>query len=313
MNEISLSVPPLLDVSEFEIGVIICRMQVHILTPAHIALLNKVCENHKKVIICLGVPKIPDDRNPLDFATRKIMIQNYYPNVMIIPINDCRYNKDWSNNLDKQISLVFGDRKTLLYGSRDSFISYYSGKHQVIELISNVNYSGTEVRKEVRREILETSDYRAGVITGKADRYPTAYNTVDVACINNSGEVLLARKPDEDKFRFIGGFIDPKDESKEASASREFGEETGGCEIGDLKYVCSQKIDDWRYRRSKDSIMTTLFVGKFIFGSPTPTDDVCELKWYDIIELDTKNNNGSLADIIMEEHLELMNSFLNNK
>ena len=40
-----------IDPSEFEIGVIVARFQVHKLHEAHIRLIDKVCENHKKVII----------------------------------------------------------------------------------------------------------------------------------------------------------------------------------------------------------------------------------------------------------------------
>lgn len=43
---------------------------------------------------------------------------------------------------------------------------------------------------------------------------------------NNEGKLLLARKPNETKLRFIGGFVDPSDISYEKAAVREFMEET---------------------------------------------------------------------------------------
>jgi bifunctional NMN adenylyltransferase/nudix hydrolase len=299
--------------NDYSIGCIIARFQVHKLHPSQRELVEDVCKNHKKVILFLGIPPIHrPETDPLDFATRKAMLQNDYPNVIILPVKDNRDDNKWSKNIDEQIDMTFNGGKALLYGSRDSFIPHYHGKHQTVELITDTFYSGTEVRKEVTREILGSSDFRAGVIYGKADRYPTAYNTVDVACVNNEGKVLLAKKPNENKLRFIGGFVDPSDNSKERAAKREFSEETGGCEIGDLRYVCSQKIDDWRYRRAKDGIMSTLFVGTFIFGSPIPTDDICELSWVLINDLKKASDKLELHNIIMEEHVELMENFLNS-
>ena len=293
--------------SEYPIGVVIARFQVNDLHTSQRELLDDVCKNHKKVVLFLGIPLVSKPiTDPLDFATRKIMVQNDYPTIVILPMKDNRSDIKWYKNIDEQIAMAFNNSKALLYGSRDSFIPHYFGKNKTVELITDTNFSGTEVRKELIRGIGSTSEYRTGIIVGKADRYPTAYGTVDIACVNAAGEVLLAMKPDEDKWRFPGGFVDPTDESKEMAASREFAEETGNCEIADLTYVCSQKIDDWRYRGTKDGIMSTLFMGKFIFGNPVGTDDILKVKWFNIEEL----KSSKISDIIMEEHVTLMNKFL---
>jgi bifunctional NMN adenylyltransferase/nudix hydrolase len=310
MENKSMKIKPSVDPSEMEIGVIVARLQVHKLHDAQRELIEKVQKNHKKVILFLGVPVVGNtERNPLDFATRKIMVQNDYPNIVVLPIQDCRSNAVWSYNLDNAISMAFGPRTALLYGGRDSFIPFYQGRFQTAELVTNVFYSGTEVRKEVSREILCSADFRAGVIHGNYGRYPTAYPTVDVACFNDEGRLLLAQKPNEDKWRFIGGHVDPSDESLERAAIREFNEETGNCEIGDLTYVSSHKVNDWRYSKLKDDIITTLFMGKFVFGSIKPSDDIIALKWFEISKFD-ENDYETYSNVIMSEHIPLMEQLL---
>jgi bifunctional NMN adenylyltransferase/nudix hydrolase len=288
--------------SDYQCGCIIGRFQVHKLHDGHIELINQVCKNHKKVIIFLGVPVISNTRsNPLDFASRKAMIQQLYPNVVVLPLQDTRSDKMWSNNIDKQIPITFGDVSTVLYGSRDSFIPYYLGKYPVIELVTDIFYSGTEVRKEVSSEILSTEDFRAGVIHATFAHRPVTYPTVDVVAYNDKRQILLCKKANESLYRFIGGFVDRDDNTYEKAAKREFKEETGGCEIDDLTYVCSSQINDWRYANTESGIMTTLFVGKFIYGHIMPSDDIFSLHWLDINTID-------IEDIIIE-HREIFDKF----
>lgn len=308
MEDVILEIKPEINPKNFDLGVLIMRAQVHKLTPAHIALIDLVCKNHKKVILFLGIPTIgnnPFDReNPLDFATRRIMIQEVYPEIIILPLKDQRSNEKWSQALDREISLPFGRKSALLYGGRDSFIPYYSGKYPTVELITNVFYSGTEIRKEVAQEILGASEFRAGIIHASYALNPIPFPTVDVVPLNDRNQLLLAKKPDEPKYRFIGGFVDArKDKSFELAAKREFREETGGGEIDDLKYIMSSEIDDWRYRGKASSIISTLFLGKFIFGPIKPSDDIDTLRWFNIEELDSINK---INDLIMEEHIPSM-------
>ena len=288
-----------IDPSQFEIGVIVARFQVHQLHEGHVKLIDMVCSNHKKVIIFLGISVIPNTKsNPLDFATRKIMIQEQYPDVIILPQKDQRSNEKWSQLLDAEIKVPFGDRTALLYGSRDSFIPYYSGKYAVTELVTDVFYSGTEARNKVSREILASSDFRAGVIHATYAQRAVTYPTVDVVAMNEEGKILLGKKPNELKYRFIGGFVDRTDLNWESAAKREFAEETGGCEIDNLKYVSSRQIKDWRYAKTESGIMTTLFIGKFIFGAIQPSDDIASLHWIHMKDIDLERD-------IMLEHQEI--------
>lgn len=297
--------------ADYEVGVIIARFQVHELHEAHKGLIDHVLENHKKVIIFLGVPIIQNTpENPLDFATRKVMLQEEYPNVVILPLKDQRSNKKWSYILDEQIRIPFGERKTLLYGGRDSFIPFYEGRYQTTELYTDTFVSGTEIRNQVSKEILSSKDFRAGVIHATYAQRAVSYPTVDIVAYNEKGQILLAKKPNEKQYRFIGGFVDRADGSWENAAIREFSEETGGCEIGDLKYVASAEIDDWRYAKTASGIKTTLYMGKYIFGSIKPSDDISELKWFDI---DTFLDFDNIQIHIMPEHRELMSALMDKR
>lgn len=127
---------------ESEVAVVIGRFQVNKLHDGHRNLINYVLDNHKKVIILLGVSRVQNTRkNPLDFASRKAMIQKEFPSVMILPIQDQRYNEKWSHDVDSIIHIPFGEKKTVIYGSRDSFIPSYKGKFPVIELEESVTYN----------------------------------------------------------------------------------------------------------------------------------------------------------------------------
>lgn len=299
------------DPSKYEIGVIIARMQVHKLHEAHKGIIDMVSTNHKKVILFLGVSIVPNTKNnPLDFATRKEMIQEEYPHIIVLPLKDQRSNEKWSQILDREVKVPFGERTALLYGGRDSFIPHYCGKYPVTELTSDIFFSGTEVRNEVSREILASADFRAGIIHANYAQRPVTYPTVDIIAYNEKNQILLAKKPNEAKYRFVGGFVDRADESYEMAAKREFYEETGSCEIGDLEFVASGKIHDWRYKKEESGIMTTLFIGKFMWGAIQPSDDISVLAWIDMEKLINMKDDGSLKDFVMEEHLELMKTFV---
>ncbi len=304
MKEVNLQTKPTINPKDYQIGVLIMRLQVHQLHEAHKALIDMVCSNHKNVILFLGIPVIPNTKNnPLDFATRRAMVQALYPNVVILPLKDQRSNERWSQLLDTEIKVPFGEHKALLYGGRDSFIPYYTGGNTVTELTTDTFVSGTEIRKEVSKEILESSDFRAGVIHANYAQRPVTYPTVDVVAYNDNGQILLAKKPNEDKYRFIGGFVDRTDTSWEMAARREFSEETGNCEISILEYVASTAVKDWRYAKEESGIMTTLFMGKFMFGSINPSDDIASLHWIDVTEF---SSIAMIDKLVMPEHCHLM-------
>ena len=294
---------------KYDIGVIIGRFQIHKLHSEHKKLFEFVLERHDRIIVFLGVSAAINTRkNPLDFVSRKKMIDEEYGDKIsaIMPIHDQKSDYVWSEKLDEKIRDVFPNGSVVLYGSRDSFIPYYHGAFDTCELMPDSFISATDIRKEISNKTLRTEDFRAGMIYGANATFPLVYTTVDVAILNeDNSKILLGRKLNERKFRYVGGFSDIDDESFEAAAKREVLEETGLVEISDLKYVCTKKVNDWRYRNEKDrSIITVFFKAKFIFGSPTPKDDIVELKWWNIDEI-TEDN-------LVEEHWKLFETLKNN-
>ena len=292
-------------------GVVIGRFHVHELHEAHIDLIDSVVKRHDRVLLFLGNSVIRNTlKNPLDFRARRAMINEQFPAVEIHYINDCPGDDaKWSKNLDKLIGEQLLPLQTVtLYGSRDSFIRAYSGKHNVCELEATTFISGTEIRRRVCNNYTPTKDYRAGMIAATAYRHPTAYQTVDIAVVNDKAELLLARKPEEKKWRFIGGFSDPRSESLEIDARREVSEEAK-IDVAGVRYLGSTLIDDPRYRGEADKIKTALFIAKYTFGRPEGADDIAFVKWMKFEELTSES-------IVSEHHVLLdmfMEKFIKNK
>ena len=285
-----------------DVGVIVGRFQVNELHEAHVDLITSVLNKHDRVLVFLGNSTIRNTlNNPLDYRARRTMIADKFPAVEIHYINDNPSDTAWTKNLDKLIGEQLLPMQTVtLYGSRDSFLKCYTGKFNTCELEATTFISGTEVRRRVCNNYPPTADYRAGMIAATAYRFPTAFQTVDIAVVNDKGELLLARKPEEKKWRFIGGFSDPASVSLEEDAKREVQEEAG-VEVGNITYLGSTLINDWRYRGEIDKIKTALFVAKYVFGKPEGADDVAEVKWVSINNL-TKND-------IVETHHVLIDMF----
>ena len=285
-----------------DVAVIVGRFQVNELHEAHIDLITSVLNKHDRVLLFLGNSTIRNTlNNPLDYRARRTMIADKFPTVEIHYINDNPSDTAWTKNLDKLIGEQLLPMQTVtLYGSRDSFLKCYTGKYTTCELEATTFISGTEVRRRVCNNYPPTADYRAGMIAATAYRFPTAFQTVDIAVVNDRGELLLARKPEEKKWRFIGGFSDPASVSLEEDAKREVQEEAG-VEVGNITYLGSTLINDWRYRGEIDKIKTALFVAKYVFGKPEGADDVAEVKWVSINNL-TKND-------IVETHHVLIDMF----
>lgn len=295
-------------VENAEVGVIIGRFQLDEPHVGHLELINFVLTKQQNVIIMLGIEKAPAGRkNPLDFANRKLMLQTIFPSVTIIPLENRRYNKDWSKSIDDVIPLIYGNKKTVIYGSRDSFIPHYEGKYPTVELDSSEKYNATNNRLAISRKIINTPDFRAGIIYSIYGQRGRLDSTVDVCGYNENGEILMAKKPNEPLWRFVGGYVDSTDESDEMAARREFNEETE-CSINDLKYIASRKINDWRMKGSEHNIMTRLFLGRKSMGMPKASDDIVEVKWIHISEF---SNFDGIRTKVMVEHRELMAELVN--
>jgi len=247
------------------------------------------------------------------------MLHEEFPDLTIVYIKDTKNDKQWSKNLDEVISThVPPTSKITLYGSRDSFISYYTGKYNTMELIQESYVSGTEDRINNSYSVSDSKDFRKGVIWATQNQYDSCFPTVDIAIVDrdriaNKGcdRLLLARKSYETKYRFVGGFVEPNNVISpnnylEQAARRELSEETH-LETSKFDYVGSFLVDDWRYKAETSKIVTTLFKTNYVFGRPTPDDDIVELKWFNL-EKDSK-----LFDNIVDEHKPLLNEFLRSE
>ncbi len=282
-----------------DVGVIVGRFQTPVLTEGHRTLIESVKARHKKFMIMLGVAPIPGTKNnPLDYTTRSLMISRDYPSVATIPINDLQSDDAWSKKLDSMLRSIFPTSKIVLYGSRDSFISKYTGKLATAKLESNVTVSATDMREASWHNALDSEDFRVGVCYGIANQYPRTNSVVDVAITRDEkNQVLFGKKPGEKLYRFIGGFVDPTDKSLQAAVDREVGEETG-VDVGDIIFIGSVKIDDWRYKGTSQTIMSSFFEAKYLCGHAKGDDDIASVDWVDTGALDYCDVNPVHHDLL---------------
>lgn len=283
--------------NESGVGVIVGRFQVDELHAGHRFLIETVFARHREVLIGIGVSGgLATRRDPLDFETRRRLIAEAYPQATVLPVYDRPSNEMWSRELDRLVVETFPGMPAVCYGSRDSFLSAYEGRFPKEYVKEVPGLSGTGARKKIGREAVHTKDFRAGVIHAAHHRLPVSYQAVDIAVVSfDRGDILLGRKKqDGDKLRFIGGFVDPADESLEHAARREAYEEAPNIEIADLRYLGSRRINDVRYRGSEDGVMSALFVSAYVFGHARAGDDLDALEWVPL--------RNARAKLIAEHH-----------
>ena len=294
-----------------DVGVIVGRFQAPFLHEGHREILDQVTKTHPRVLIFLGLSPLKCSvNNPLDFSARKAMIEATYPNVELLYIEDVGNNELWSKNLDRQISKAVGPNlKVVLYGSRDSFINGYIGRYSTIELIPSKIISASEIRRQVGIKSKSTQEFREGVVWAVENQFPSFKATVDLGIVDyDNKRLLMGQKPNEDLIRFIGGFTDPaKDKSAEDACVREGREETS-LELTVEGYIGSALVNDWRYRREVDKIMTFFYVMRYQGGNPVPRDDIKSLSWKKFGEI-------TEADVVPSHRplLSMLNDYFKNE
>ena len=267
------------------VGVIIGRFQTPYLHPAHMELIREVAKENSELIILVGVTDaIGTTINPLPFEVVKRMFRHVISvPTMVLPIKDHPSDEFWSQQVDKLISSVCYKKKVTLYGGRNSFIDSYDGQYKC-KLVTSINnpISSSQIREDCSKEIIDSKEFRKGIVYAAYQNYPTVYSTIDAAIMNDSNQILLCKKIGEENWRFVGGFVDVKDKSEVESVKREVSEETG-LEISVTDFICSGQVDDWRYRNTPDKkIMTHCYLCKRIFGVAQPKDDIIACKWFNL-------------------------------
>lgn len=286
------------------VGVIVGRFQTFELNEIHLKLIGSVRKKHKRTIVFLTSNPAPSDRNPLDWVFRWRMFEECFKDkVEVAEMPDLPDDRIWSQELDRRIMELRPEGEVALYGAQEAFVERYSGRYAAFVLEANEEDFPEEMELDAVKSL---RDFRAGALYGMLRRFPTVYPTVDIAVFRKDyQELLLARKPNETKYRLPGGFTDPLDESYEEAAMRELGEECGDLTVENLTYLGSCRIDDWRYRGSWDGVMTHLYVCELTEGEPEAGDDIAEVRWFEVSKIK--------EDLFVQEHRilwELLSEFL---
>ena len=283
-------------------GVIVGRFQCHELHDGHMELFRIVRGRHNRIIVFLGCNRVgPTRHDPLDFETRKRMVQAKFPDFTVLPLRDKKTDEEWSRELDSRISDAVGEvpAEVVLYGSRDSFAPFYHGSHPVKELeLLNVPkaVSSTEVRAILTNTVMESADFRAGVIYAMGQLWPRVVTVVDIAVVHKcrwgpAGAsvpglcVLVGKKSDDVLWRFPGGHALFTTDSFEADAKKEVFEETG-LDVHSIEYVGSRRVDSWRWKSEpSEGYKTLFFVAESMTMGGHGADDLPVTQWFRLDDL----------------------------
>lgn len=278
------------------VGVVIGRFQVAELTDGHRFILNHAAKQSTRVIIFVGVAPIQGTRHdPLDYSTRHAMLRAEHPGAIILPLHDHQSDEQWSRNLDQAIKdIVPNVTEATLYGGRDSFQPHYHGRFTPQVVDSGVEYrNATFQRDSIGKTVRTSPDFRAGIIYAIQNRFPYTQACVDTAVVkdhgdNKAADIVLGRKPYEEKWRLPGGVVD-RGETLEAAAARETLEEVG-LVIDTPRFIGSFSSGDWRFKHAGEiGVVTSLFLERIAATRDggttlTPGDDFVEARWVTVYE-----------------------------
>lgn len=299
-----------------KVSVVVGRFQIDKLHQGHEDLLKMVHDRGGVLCVILGGNENKGSkRNPLDFVTRKVMVETWYRDTygseefntnppVILHMQDCANDDIWSINLDKLLRQTFPGASFCLYGGRDSFLPYYQGKLPQLNLEGKLHdhkeLSATDVRNSIGERPRITEDFRRGIIFSTQNQWSKPTMCVDVAAIEGD-KILLGRKKDETTWRFFGGFVSTDDRELETAALRELQEEADiRVSARELEYVCSAVVEDYRYKGDDDGTIMTVFFqvrNKANLSTAAAGDDIVEVRLFPF--------DKTLFDIMNPSHLDL--------
>lgn len=307
-----------------QVGVIVGRFQVPSLHSGHTHLLRTVCSSCDRVLVLLGVSPV-DGRcanNPFAYHQREHVVRGWlhvakFDNVTVMPLLDQRNDKDWCHTLDTLLDTLYpGEQVKLFHGRASGFVKCYSGHYTTQDVPSDVECSGREVRAGIREGF--DRDFMNGQAYALHHQYPHAYPCVDVAIVRSMRDtetqevlphVLLIKRADTGIWCFPGGFVDPTDKSLEYTVAREMQEELGLEFAVRATYISSSLQQDWRYRGSRDKIISSFFAVPYLSGPVTANpDEVVDIKWVSAPVAD-----GAVADTHKDFARDLHSWFLTHK
>lgn len=240
-----------------------------------------------KLVLVVDTPAVVASKNsPFEYKTIEWMARCAFDGAFkeIKQVKECNDNEKWCNDLDALLP-----EDSIIYEFDDILLSQHEyekyGKLQTVILNTGLAKHEAELRAEDDSET-QTLDFRRGMMHSASIQYDCVFPTVDCVIFSDDtlSKIYLAKKPNEKKWRFIGGFSDPNDTSYSCAARREAKEETGlDCICFD--WIGSAKIDDWRYRNERNKIITNIFAMKVVGGEPKAQDDIKEIKLVDINEI----------------------------
>ena len=272
-------------------GVIVARFQVPALSNGHRHIIDHVLRRRENVLIVLGAHGGErTDYDPLTFDERADMVRSEYPSapIRIVKLRDHPFSTDrWSMWLDELIAKEYGDRDALLYGSRNSFRTVYTGKYGTEFVESCPSLSGSEIRTKLA--FSSQLSAREAIIYTQQPRSPIAYSANDIAVLDEINQRVLLGTKDwfDGKWAILGGFLDPElDKNDFMAAGRGKGEEGLGVNAGELRPLGDRfRVDDPRYRRGRDKIFSRLFTCTYHGGDPIGGDDIARVRWFGRHEL----------------------------
>lgn len=132
-----------------KVGVIVGRFQVPELHAGHRYLTDTVIGLRDDVLIVIGLAETISEHDPFSKEVRAKLFQKNYPKLHIAEIADHPSDEAWSKMLDQIIIDRFPDTDVTLYGSRDSFLSVYTGQFKTVYIPPILAPSGTNIRKKL--------------------------------------------------------------------------------------------------------------------------------------------------------------------